>query len=273
MVTDPAGPSPSLTIAQRKRLRELWRSGGWPCRDAIEIELLAAGLIRLERDAQGRELLPLTESGLTALAGARRSTLASRQGHEALVQGVARALQREGRLVYTGLSLRCALPAQAAPPPPASTLFADDDATALPSAPAQRWVMTLPDVFSIRHGNREDQLDPTVHEIKVSRADLLGDLRRPDKAAAYRAVSARCWYVLREGIAEPEEIPELYGVMLACGEDLACPRLEVARPALPRPATLSVDTWLALARATPHPAEEEPAQAHLGASAPASAPK
>ena len=27
-----------------RRLREIWRSAGWPCQDLIEVELLAAGL-------------------------------------------------------------------------------------------------------------------------------------------------------------------------------------------------------------------------------------
>ena len=33
-----------LTRLHHRRLREIYRSAGWPCCDAIEIELLAAGL-------------------------------------------------------------------------------------------------------------------------------------------------------------------------------------------------------------------------------------
>jgi len=32
----------TLSAAQRRRLREVWRSAGWPCHDAVELELLAA---------------------------------------------------------------------------------------------------------------------------------------------------------------------------------------------------------------------------------------
>jgi hypothetical protein len=60
--------------------------------------------------------------------------------------------------VEKGLSLRAKLPAT------------DDE-------PAKvRWKMCNPDVFSIRNSSRQDYLEPIVHEIKVTRADLLGDL-------------------------------------------------------------------------------------------------
>ena len=34
-----------LTPLHRRRLREVWRSAGWPCHDLIEVDLLAAGLL------------------------------------------------------------------------------------------------------------------------------------------------------------------------------------------------------------------------------------
>jgi hypothetical protein len=98
-----------------------------------------------------------------------------------------------------------------------------------------------------------------VHEIKVSRADLLSDLRHEAKRAAYLALSSQCWYVLRTGIGGPEDVPEPFGVMLA-REDGA---LEVARPAGKRPMQMPFALWMALARATPEPADDD-AQQRLG---------
>ena len=101
------------------------------------------------------------------------------------------------------------------------------------------------------------------HEIKVSRADLLSDLRSPAKGAAYRALSSQCWYVLREGIARPDEVPPEYGVMLADG-----PRLSVARPAPRRPMRLPFAVWMSLARCAPDAADDvdaDPAQTALQA--------
>ena len=112
--------------------------------------------------------------------------------------------------------------------------------------------MACPDVFSIRNTTVEAYLEPVVHEIKVSRADLLGDLKRPAKRAAYLGLGGECWYVLGHGakgrpIAEPDEIPPECGVMLCDGE-----RLVVARPAprMPR-GTLPFHVWMCLSKASP----------------------
>ena len=111
---------------------------------------------------------------------------------------------------------------------------------------AGRWVMAMPDVFSIRHTTVEDYLEPVAHEIKVRRADLLADLRHEAKRVAYLALSGECWYVLREGIARPEEIPPECGVMIAGDAGL-----QVARPAPKRAMRMSFGLWMALARAAP----------------------
>jgi hypothetical protein len=256
----------------RRRLREIWRSAGWPCHDALELELLAGGLLQRHWDAAGRETLHLTEAGVQALAQARGQAQAALSAHEALVARVAQALVREGRLVWRGPALRAALdpapgvasstelaavqpmgaaalwPADALAENPAAAVSADGSA-------ARRWALVRPDVFSIRHTTQEDRTDPMVHEIKVSRADLLADLRNPDKGRAYRALAGRCWYVLREGIAEPQEVPQEYGVLVADHR-----QLHLARPAPPSPRRLPFSTWMALARL----GADRPAGAALG---------
>jgi hypothetical protein len=106
--------------------------------------------------------------------------------------------------------------------------------------------MAMPDVYSIRHTTVEAYLEPLVHEIKVTRADLLSDLRHEAKRAAYLALSSECWYVIRQGIAQPQEIPPDSGVLVASEAGL-----EVARPAPKRSMQMSFGLWMALARATP----------------------
>ena len=226
-----------------RRLRDIWRSAGWPCRDNIELDLLAAGLLSRCFDAEGRETLRLSDAGIAALAAKRRRHQAALSAHEALVQRVALQQQQAGRLVWCGLSLRA--PLQAEPP--------DGETPAL-TPPATTWALAMPDVFSIRHTTVEAYTEPIAHEIKVSRADLLSDLRRPAKAQAYRALASQCWYVIRRGIAQPDEIPLPYGVMLADEQGL-----EVARAAPARALKLPFLVWMALARATPQaPPAEDP---------------
>jgi hypothetical protein len=227
----------ALGAVHRRRLREIWRSAGWPCQDPIEVELLAAGLLQRQRDGDGRETLRVTDAGIAVLAAARRDHRAVRDPHEALVARVAREMQRAGRVVWRGLSLRAKV--------------GQGDAAA--------WAMAMPDVFSIRHTTVEDYLEPVAHEIKVRRADLLADLRRPEKGEAYLQTSSQCWYVLREGIGMAEEIPPAFGVMVAHAA-----ALEVLRPAPRRAMQLPFAAWMALARAVPEPWDDE-AQGRLGA--------
>jgi hypothetical protein len=115
-------------------------------------------------------------------------------------------------------------------------------------------------VFSVRHTTVEAYLEPIVHEVKVQRSDLLADLRRATKREAYLQLGGECWYVVKAGIAEPDEIPLECGVLVADSAGLT-----VARPAPRRPARMSFPLWMALARATPVEGWRfEDAQAALG---------
>jgi hypothetical protein len=229
----------ALKAVHRRRLREIWRSAGWPCRDTVEIELLAAGLLERQFDAAGRETLRVTDAGIAVLAATLQRNRAAFDAHEALVARVALEMQRAGRVVWRGLSLRAPLAGEQG---------------------ATRWVMAMPDVYSIRHTTVEDYAEPVVHEIKVRRADLLSDLRHLDKGAAYRALASQCWYVLARGIAEPDEVPAEYGVMLADERGL-----EAVRAAPRRPARVPFAVWMSLARANAEPPPEDDPQALLGA--------
>jgi hypothetical protein len=258
-----------LPATHRRRLREVWRSAGWPYQDLIEVELLAAGLLERRQDVAGRETLRVTDAGLQVLAQTLQRNRAARDPHEDLVARVAMEMQRAGRVVWRGLALRAALPftdtATQAPLGDADGGGPFDEVLGpTPEAPppATRWAMAVPDVFSIRHTTREDLVEPIVHEIKVRRADLLSDLRHFDKRAAYLALSSQCWYVLKAGIAEPEEVPAECGVMVAHlsatpSSSALGPVLEVLRPALRRRHRIAFATWVALARASPEPPPEE----------------
>ncbi len=239
----------ALTRLHQRRLREIHRSAGWPCHDNIELDLLSGGWIARQADPLGRETLRLTDTGITALAQARARNRQAYDAHEALVERVSLEMQRAGRLVWCGLSLRARVPREG----------------------GEAWAMVRPDVYSIRHTSVEAYLSPLVHEIKVRRADLLGDLRREAKRAGYQWLSCETWYVLAAGIAEPDEVPPECGVMFAHGlapdEPVHGIRLEPVRAALHRPldepGRLPFGVWMALARATPL-APPEPAQAWLG---------
>ncbi len=238
---------PRLTRRHLRRLRDLWRSAGWPYQDTLELELLAWGL--LERltsvnPAHRPDTLRLTEAGIRCLAHGLASNRQALDAHEALVQRTADHLAQCGRITWTGLSLHA-------------------------KGEAGAWALCKPDVFSIRSTSAEALLEPSVHEIKVSRADLLGDLKQADKRARYLDAGGQCWYVLGcnargEPIADPSEIPPQCGVMIDTPAQLS-----IARPA-PRQAArpLAFHIWMALARARPREPGEPARTRALGEPSP-----
>ena len=244
-----ACPEPAATLGRfhARRLREIYRSAGWPSQDMLEIELLAAGLLERVLGALGHETLRVTDAGVTWLAATAARNRSALSAHEALVERVACEMVRGGRIAWRGLGLRAQLP-------PAS------------EGGSARWCIARPDVFSIRNTSIQEYVDPIVHEIKVVRADLLGDLRRPEKRAAYLDLGGECWYVLGcdakgRPIAAEDEVPQECGVMV-----MENSRLVVARAAPRRlRQQLPFAVWLALAKATPVAGLNDDAQAMLGA--------
>ncbi|CDS55054.1 FIG00931906: hypothetical protein [Polaromonas sp. CG9_12] len=243
-----AAMQPAITLGRThaRRLREIYRSAGWPCQDMLEIELLAGGMLQRVDSPAGHETLRVSDAGVAWLAATlavNRSTLSA---HEALVERVACEMVRAGRIAWRTLSLRAQLP---------------------PAAEGEkaRWCMVRPDVFSIRNTTVETYLEPIVHEIKVKRSDLLGDLRRPDKRGAYLDLGGECWYVLGcdakgRPIGAADEIPVECGVM-----QLDNGRLVVTRSAPRRSRqNLPLGVWMALAKATPVAGINDGVQGLLG---------
>lgn len=223
-----------------RRLRDIYRSAGWPSQDLIEIELLAAGMLERVREG-GHETLRVTDAGVRLLADTLGMNRAARSPHEELVDRIAREMVRAGRIAWRGLSLRARVPGPAAE-------CSDAEAQAV-----ARWCMAMPDVYSIRNTSVEAYACPIVHEIKVRRADLRADLRNAAKRAAYLDMASECWYVLGcdargRPIASADEVPAECGVLVAHAD-----RLEVLRAAPRRAMTVPFGVWMALARATPVP--------------------
>jgi hypothetical protein len=254
-------PDPTLTRFHRTRLMQVWRSAGWPCRDGIEIDLLAAKLLAVQSSPDGRETLRLTEAGIQVLAEARQRNARALSAHDRLAAKFAGQLLAAGRIVWRELPLRAVVDAQ--PPPDAAALW--DETPSAPPAAANVWRMARPDLFSVRNTTVEAYLQPMVHEVKSTRADLLSDLRHEAKRQAYRWLCGECYYVFPADVARPDEIPEPFGIWVLQGE-LDDGRFEMLRPARPAPCTLPFAVWLALAKAAPMRSEEgDAAQALLGA--------
>lgn len=263
---------PALSRSHRSRLMQVWRSAGWPCRDALELDLLAAGMLEQLPGSDGRETLRLSAAGIQWLAEARQQNLRALSGHDRLAQKFAEQLMAGGRIVWRELSLRAQVEREA----PAELPEAVREAVPLweEPAPAQAaskvWRMARPDLFSVRNTSVEAYLQPLVHEVKYSRADLLSDLRHAAKRQAYQWLCSEVYYVFPAGVAKPNEVPEQYGIWVLNGT-LEEGGFELLRPARHQPCTLPFAVWLALAKAVPLRSEAEGLQAALGGDAQAAA--
>ena len=262
----------ALPIAPRRihltRLMSIWRSAGWPCRDAVELDLVAAGWATLTTGAAGHESIRLTDAGISLLADSRQRNQRSLSAHDQLAARVAAELMATGRIVWRELSLRARIDTNDVPAAdtavlPDDALWLDDETIAqLPPQGRASWRMARPDVFSVRRTSVEAYLQPMVHEVKVSRADLLSDLRHAAKRESYQWLSCETYYVLPSGVAELHEIPPAFGVWLLNGT-LDAGTLELARPARHTPCKLPFPVWMALAKATPTRLDRESSQHQL----------
>ena len=253
------------------RLMTIWRSAGWPCRDAIELDLVAAGWATLSEAASGHETIRLTDSGVRLLADSRQRNQRSLSAHDRLAERVAEHLTAAGRIVWRELSLRAKVNVHGEPAPAAAPLSgvalwpvdATDEDVLEKAQGKTSWRMARPDVFSVRHTSVEDYLQPMVHEVKVSRADLLSDLRHAAKREAYRWLSCETYYVFPAGVAATDEVPQEFGVWLLNGT-IESGTLDLLRPARHAPCKLPFAAWMALARATPARMEAGLGQRQLG---------
>ena len=253
------------------RLMAIWRSAGWPCRDAIELDLVAAGWATLSEAATRHETIRLTDAGVRLLAESRQRNKRSLSAHDRLAKRVADHLTAAGRIVWRELSLRAKVNAYGEPalevaPLTGNSLWpadAADEGVLEPSQGKTSWRIARPDVFSVRHTSVEDYLQPMIHEVKVSRADLLSDLRHAAKRESYRWLSCETYYVFPAGVAEPDEVPQEFGVWVLNGT-IESGKLDLVRPARHAPCKLPFAAWMALARATPARMDGEHGQRQLG---------
>ena len=244
------------------RLMKIYRSAGWPSRDAVEVDLLGANLIRWSVAKTGHETLCLTDAGLKALVDARRQGRRYSTSHDRLARRMGQHLMASGRLVWRELSFRAQSSNGAAgddrPIAVGGGLPFAGDMPEVKSAstPKKTWRLARPDVFSVRDTSVENYLHPMVHEVKFSRADLLSDLRNSAKRLSYQWLCCECFYVFPYGVAEPREIPNEFGVWVLHGT-IEDGQLELLRPAPHSPCKLPFSVWLTLAKAAPLPWDVE----------------
>lgn len=104
------------------------------------------------------------------------------------------------------------------------------------------------------------------HEVKVSRADWLTELRDPEKAEAFRPYMHYWWLVVPDAsIVKSGELPEGWGLLVQSGTRLRAKILAPRQTPAPMPVDLSI-TLMAAAARTAHrdPLRRDAPIAHVG---------
>jgi hypothetical protein len=191
-----------LGRAQVKRLRHYFNHGAqvWIYTlDGIDLDLAGFGLIQIAHSeaSSHHTKVTVTEVGLQALHKHRQADIANRSVHHSLGNRLAAHLRSKGRMTWENIE------------------FKNLHKEKLEGHKEYGyWRTVRPDVFSMNPTLNIKTANPCVHEVKVTRADFLSDMAKPEKRDSYRLLAEVVYYVAPEGIIQPSEIPEGFGLLV-----------------------------------------------------------
>ena len=185
---------PRLGPAHTKRLRKLW-SYGRPVHvaqlESVDFDLQVHGFLEtMDSGYNAAAVLTLTKMGLAHLNEARQKLIAAQRPHHELGQRLAAYLRAKG--LHTWENVEFSNPHWAQP---------------------RSWSVVRPDVFACLPSLKAKSAAPAIYEVKVSRADFLADLAKPEKRLAYAALAEAVYYCCPEGLICKEELPEGFGLL------------------------------------------------------------
>ena len=188
---------PVLGKAHHSRLRKLW-SYGRPVHvqplTGVELDLIVHGLVESQATfGSPTGILAVTKKGLQYLNEARQSLINSQKSHHSLGSRLAQHLQNSG--FHTWENIEFSNPSYS------------------PEVPRE-WSVVRPDVYACLPTLRAESCCPTIYEVKVSRADFLADLARPNKRGAYGDLAEAVHYCCPDGMIDAGEIPAECGLLV-----------------------------------------------------------
>lgn len=181
----------ALTRRHYTRLRHYWtggKRGGGSRTDNLDLALAGAGLItRLGDDPSGVVRFAITPAGEVELAAETVREIERRKPHHSFGARVAAWRRGQSRTTWEGIRIIV-------------------DA-------GQIRQQISPDVLSLNATYDEKRLAPVIDEIKISRADFLNDVNKPEKRAGYALIAEVVNYVVPAGLVDPREVPPECGLI------------------------------------------------------------
>lgn len=192
----PVSEMPKLGATHTSRLRKLW-SLGRPAHlmelTGIELDLLVHGLIEVlstSTHSSGPQV-KVTQQGIIHLSKKRQATIKTQAGHHHLGERLAAHLQAKGLWTWENVEFQN----------PCS------------DHSSRSWGVVRPDVFACKPALKAQKAEPAIYEVKVSRADFLADIAKPEKRLAYTELAQAVYYCCPDGMLSPTEIPEGFGLI------------------------------------------------------------
>ena len=185
---------PKLTRRHYKRLRWYFAGGtkgATSAADSVDLDLCAQNFI-LRKEIYTTLIFAITPAGELALALENAREKERRAPHHELGGRLSQWLRASGRITWENIEFLMEFPAEY------GGVFKS---------------ASRPDVFSMKPTYNVDQMNPVIHEVKVSRADFLSDIANPAKREAYGAYSEAFSYVCPQGMILPSEIPPGVGLL------------------------------------------------------------
>lgn len=202
---------PQLSRHHFQRLRFYWngRARGQTLQgDNLDLDLVAHGYIRRREESSswgGRHCYAITDAGELALVAEKERNVAIRSPHHDLGGRLAQGLRDKGRMTWEDVEFVVRRPN-------VSKLAASMGIAGYVERTAFMGVVR-PDVFSLEPTHSEERFNPCVHEVKVSRADFLSDLKKPEKRLAYGCLAEAVYYVCPKGVIGLDEVPAGCGLL------------------------------------------------------------
>lgn len=159
--------------------------------DGIDLDLCVCGYIQ-RKEVYNTLLFIITQAGEHVLAAENALERERRAPHHSLAGRLAQWLRASGRMTWENIEFL--------------TEYENDYGGVSKKA-------SRPDVFSIKPTYNTSQLNPVVHEIKVSRSDFLSDIKRPEKRASYEQYAEAFYFVCPSGLIGTTEIPDGSGLV------------------------------------------------------------
>lgn len=184
-----------LTRKHYSRLRQYWQAGRLgltSAGDGIALDLAAAGYLEVTSSGGGLKLI-ISKAGIEELQAESEREKSRRKPHHDLAGRLASWLREQGRVTWENIELL------------------------VPRTEGGRQAIR-PDVFSLAATYDEKRINPCVHEVKVSRADFLADVARPEKRTGYSQIAEVVYYAAPDGMIEASEVPAECGLLVEAQE-------------------------------------------------------